>query len=112
MFTAHPLQLGPHAPQLYYILDSLLKTHFYVSFPHVFLEYCSVQEGVISVNWVCYQFLQKENVWSPGQDTPASSESLLALLLRSAQTQVHTQVTLLLGRAPCMLSGLLVVWLC
>lgn len=41
--TAHPPQLGPHAPQLYYILDSLLKTHVYLSSPHVFLKYCSVQ---------------------------------------------------------------------
>lgn len=42
VFTACPLQLRPHAPQLCYILDSLLKTHVHLSFPHVFLEY-SVQ---------------------------------------------------------------------
>ena len=112
VFTARPPRLGPHAPQLCYILDSLLKPHFYLSFPHVFLEYCSVQgRSYISEPGVL-PFLQKENMWSPGHDMPASSGSLLALLLRSAQTRVHTQVTLLLGRAPRMLSGLLLVWLC
>lgn len=64
------------------------------------------------MNRVCYQFLQKENMWSPGHGTPTSSGSLLALLLRFAQTRVHTQVTLLLGRALCVLSGLHVGWLC
>ena len=77
------------------ILDfELCKTRIYISEP-----------GMLP-------FLQKENMWSPGHDMPASSGSLLALLLRSAQTRVHTQVTLLLGRAPRMLSGLLLVWLC